>query len=154
MNAIPEPKPLVALACVCERVLVETDNVVSLIRVVDTFTLPLPLNRPMPGATLTSLIVVVALKSGDVVSEHDVGLRLRDPEGHDHPVQKWTMDFRGGEQGVNLAINLAIPNPKIGVHWFDVLWREEVLTRIPFRVQLTVSEREDDSTEPKATSTP
>ncbi len=132
------PKPLVQAACICEKVLVEADNVPSLIRVVDTYTLPLaPEEARSLGGDVpygVNLTVFVSLKSGEVVGNFAVGLRLIGPDDMEQPVRQWPVELRGGEHGANLKIMFALQKPKLGLYWFDVLWDGEVLTRIPFRL--------------------
>lgn len=128
------PKPLVQVACVCEKVLTEHDNVPSLIRIVDTYTLHVPPGQS-PSDSAVSLTAFVALKSGEVVGEYEAGLRLVPPDGKATQVRKWPVVLNGSEHGVNLKIEFVIPSPTPGLYWFDVLWGEDVLTRIPFRLK-------------------
>src|SRR4051812_46351347 len=130
-------RPHVQIACVCEKVLIESDNVPSLIRVVDTYTLAMPSQELVPPHIMmgVDLIAFVSLKSGDVVGEFEVGLRLNLPDNSDRPIRKWRTDFKGGEAGVNLKIAFTLPNPALGMYWFDVLWGDDILTRIPFRLK-------------------
>ena len=150
----PDAKPLVQIACICERVLIEPDNVASLIRVVDTYnltTLPEPLP---PGVVLqTDLTAFISLKSGDVVGDFEVGLRLRSPDGKDSPIRMWKTEFLGGEQGVNMKIAFTLKDPKFGLYWFDVLWGDDVLTRIPFRLKSIPLESKADEVAPIETAT-
>ncbi|HEX6737059.1 MAG TPA: hypothetical protein VF310_02190, partial [Vicinamibacteria bacterium] len=91
------PKPFVQTACVCEKVLIEPDQVVSLIRIVDTYVIYLPPNTPAPppgvGLDLTAF---VGLKSGDAVGRFDVGLRIQDPDGESKPIRHWPIVLNGG----------------------------------------------------------
>ncbi len=68
---MPNTKPLVCVACVCEKVLYERDGVLSAIRIVDVLYVPAQ-NRPsdlsdvalsVPGVSLN---ILVSLKSGDL----------------------------------------------------------------------------------------
>src|SRR4051812_1385162 len=126
------PRPFIQAACVCEKVLVEPDSVASVIRMVDTYFLEVP-TEPLPPniKPLLELTVFVSLKSGDVTGEHEVGLRLNAPDKQSQPVRKWPAEFRGGEAGVSLKVTFSLADPKFGLYWFDVLWNDEVLTRIP-----------------------
>jgi hypothetical protein len=136
-------KPYVQAACVCEKVLIEPDNVPSLIRIVDTVTIDVKAigpGTPPPGLLEkldlpVILTAFVSLKSGDVVGEYDVGLRLNAPDGTPPPVRKWPVVLNGGEHGANVRIEFRLPSAKPGLYWFDVLWGDEVLTRIPLRVK-------------------
>jgi hypothetical protein len=150
--AMPTAKPYVQVACVCEKVLIEPDNVASLIRIVDTFFL----NLPAPQADFKAaveLTAFIALKSGDVVGEFEVGLRLTNPDGVYLPTRRWQTEFRGGEAGVNLKIAFSLPEYKLGLYWFDVLWGDEILTRIPFRLRVNPSQSTDDAVESTETVT-
>jgi hypothetical protein len=82
---VSNPKPFIQAASVCEKVLIEPDNVASPIRLVDTFTLNAPaeaLSADLPVAPLT---LYISLKSGDVVGEYEVGLQLNRPDGKTSP---------------------------------------------------------------------
>jgi hypothetical protein len=131
-------------------VLVEPDNVATLVRVVDTYTLP----DVLPPGIQFPLTIFVSLKSGEVVGDFEVGLRLNSPEGKDQPVGRWPVEFRGGEHGANLRIDFGLANPQSGLYWFDVLWGDEILTRIPLRVRtVTASESTAAAVSPSETTT-
>src|SRR5258708_6475787 len=112
------PKPFVQAACICEKVLVEPDNVASLIRVVDTYFIEMP---PANIKAALDLTLFVSLKSGDVVGEYEIGLRLISPDKKDQPVRRWPVEFLGGEAGVNVKVAFIMPTPEFGLYWFDVL---------------------------------
>jgi hypothetical protein len=42
--------------------------------------------------------------------------------------------FLGEDQGQNVILNIALGVEQDGLYWFDVLFEEEVLTRIPLMV--------------------
>lgn len=102
---MPNTKPYVAAACVVERVLIEPDSVVSLIRIVDTYHLDIPEPLPQGFRAALSVTVFVAVKSGDVTGQHEIGLVLRKPNGQTGEPQKWPVVFTGGEQGANLKLD-------------------------------------------------
>lgn len=147
------PKPFVQVACICEKVLIEPDNVVSLIRIVDTMSvgiraigpgdlqIEVPKDAPSLGLPMTAFVM---LKSGDVIGEHEIGMRLNRPDKGPSPVRKWPVVFSGGEHGANLRIQFTLPSAEPGLYWFDVLWGDEVLTRIPFRLKSTSGESTPD----------
>jgi hypothetical protein len=148
------PRPLVQVACICEKVLIEPDNVPTLVRVVDTFTLPAQTPAPPGVPTGVQLTIFVSLKSGDVVGEFEVGFRLNSPQGKKDMVRKWPVELKGGEHGANLKIDFILFSPEVGLYWFDVLWAEEVLTRIPLRLRsATASEPTAEAAAPSATTT-
>jgi hypothetical protein len=152
--SVSNPKPLVQVACICEKVLIEPDNVPSLIRVVDTYTLELPGSEPPAGFRFgVNLTVFVSLKSGDVVGEFEVGLRLTAPDSTEHPVRTWPVEFRGDEHGANLTIAFSLQEPKFGLYWFDVLWGDDVLTKIPLRLKPRSTESTVAEAVPNETAT-
>ena len=140
-------KPLVQVACVCEKVLIEADGVPSLIRIVDTYTLNVTEDEPLPEGAGVDLTAFVALRSGEVVGTFDVGLRLTNPLGTAAQIQKWKIVLNGGEHGANLRVNFVLAKPKEGLYWLDVLWAEEddLLARIPFRLRF--ARRPDEKSE-------
>ena len=146
------PRPLVQVACVCEKVLIEPDNVPTLVRVVDTLMLqPAP---PSAVPTNLQLTLFVSLKSGETVGDFEVGFRLNPPEGKDSQIRKWPVEFKGGEHGAHLKIDFVLANPSLGLYWFDVLWGDEILTRIPFRLKTTTTSAPTaEAVEPSATTT-
>jgi hypothetical protein len=133
--SVTGPKPFVQIACVCEKVLIEPDNVPSLIRVVDTYLLNMPPELPTDLKVGMELTAFISLKSGDVIGESEIGLRLVTPDEAETALRMWPVEFGGGEHGVNLKIGFGLEKPQFGLYWFDVLWKDEVLTRIPFRLK-------------------
>lgn len=137
IKPVPNPKPFVQVACICEKVLRENDDVPSLIRIVEVFTLEPPPKLP-PGisASVTlPLTIFVALVAGDVVGEHTLSINLTRPNGTTTRVSDLPVVFVGGG-GVNLQIGFNLQSPEEGLYWFDVLWVDEVLTRIPVRFRI------------------
>jgi len=128
-------KPFVQIACVCEQAMVESDNVVSVIRVVDTFAVHLPEESPEGVKLAITLNLVVMLKSGDIKGEYEVALILRQPNKKSGELRKWPVVFEGGEHGVNAKIQFNLVQPQFGLYWIDVVWKDETLTSIPFRLK-------------------
>ena len=139
-------KPYVQVASVCERVIQESDGVISAIRLVDTLTvqtIAIPKSpeapqegHPVNAVQLFDLHVLVMLKAGELAGDFRIALQMRDPKGKvvrlpvDAPVV-----FKGGD-GVNLNFKFGLPNngPE-GQYWFDVLWSGEILTSIPLMLK-------------------
>jgi hypothetical protein len=138
-----KPKPFVAVACVCERVLQEKDNVNSVVRIVDTFNIEMPQGLPPGIKPAVPITLFVSLKSGDVTGAYDVELRLKSPSGKTSPTLKWPVALGGGEQGVNAVLNVTIAEPEFsGIYWMDVVWESEMLTSIPFKLRLVSTQPE------------
>lgn len=133
---MPNTRPLVAMAAVCEQILEEKDNVLSAIRLVDTFYVAPAPELPAGNLAGINLKLLVALKSGDVTGRHELRLVLRTPTGKSTEVHKGPVVFSGGEHGVNLKIQFAMPVKEFGLFWFDVIVGDDVLTSIPFKLVL------------------
>jgi hypothetical protein len=134
-------KPYVAAACVCESVLTEKDGVASLIRIVDTFHLEQPQSEAPSVPISMRLKVFVSVKAGALTGEHEIGLKFHSPDGKSRAPHRWPVVFDDRpESGANLIVDFLLSGPapgelpKPGLYWFDVLWTDEVLTRIPFRI--------------------
>jgi hypothetical protein len=126
-------KPYVAIATVCEKVLLEKDGVVSVIRVVDTFTVAELPAGALPNLALTAMI---ALKAGDLVGESRLSLIIAAPDGTRSPFpESWPVVFGGGETGANFVVTFGLPPNKPGLYWIEVLWNGESLTKIPIRLR-------------------
>jgi hypothetical protein len=128
-------KPLVQVACICEKVLQEKDNVLSAIRIVDSFTVRELL--PAGSAQFESAVdvtVLVALKSGDLVGDYEIRVQLRYPSGRTKDLPPFPMPFKGGHSGSTLTAQLRVEVKEYGLYYFDVIWQDEVLTSIPFLI--------------------
>jgi len=71
-------KPLVTAACLCERVLTEADGVMTLVRVVDQFTVPAAppevIDRLNPHLVLT---LVLMMKANGHVGKHRLTIQIQ-----------------------------------------------------------------------------
>lgn len=133
---MPANKPYVAVAACCDKVLWERDGVLSAIRIVDTYGVP----PDQPTGAQVAITVLVSLKSGDLVGAGELSLVLQAPDGKQVPLrEKWPMAFGAAEQGANVIVNMALPAQKLGLYWLDVLWNEELLTKIPIKLALAPS---------------
>lgn len=133
---MPNKKPLVAVACICEKVLREEGGVLSAIRIVDTFTVHVPeaLSEGIqPTVELTALII---LKSGDVRGPSEITLRMRTPSGKtlDNPT-RYPILLHGEEQGAGVVVTMLLPFKETGYYELGVLWNGELLATIPFRLK-------------------
>jgi len=140
---MPTAKPFVAVACVCEQVLIEKDEVVSLVRIVDTFYLAIPSTLPTEPMRVR-LTAFISIKSGEVTGQHEISVALSQPDGVAQPPQRFPVVLQGGEHGVNIRLDLELfgkaagSPPALGLYWLDVSWGEELLTRVPFKLQKAV----------------
>ena len=128
--------PYVQVAAVCERVLNEKDGVLSLIRIVDRFVVPVP--TPAPGAETPAVTInaflVVALKSGFYEGKGTLRIVPTSPSGKQQPELSSGILLEGQDRGMNVVLQLQFVTREEGLHWFDVFFENQLLTRIPVRV--------------------
>lgn len=129
--------PYIGCAVLCEKVLQERDNVVSLIRIVDrTIISGRGPDAPeeLPSFPLTQT-VFVALKSGLARGKYIIAIQAHSPSGRPvgEPIQVPAL-FEGDERGVNVIASVTLQVEEEGLYWFDVSVEGQSLTRIPLRV--------------------
>jgi hypothetical protein len=126
--------PWVMAALVCQALLDEKDNVLSAIRIVDQFTIPLPpgwdgkTNLQMPVTGL------VGFKSGDVKGPRTVRFYGVSPTGKRQKAYEAKVVFLGGHTGVNIKINMTFGFKTEGTHWLEVYVDKWLATRIPLTI--------------------
>jgi hypothetical protein len=128
--------PYVATAVLCERVLHERDNTVSLIRIVDRLTVSASAEAPeeMPPVHVNNLTAFLSFKAGFARGKYQVTLRPVAPSGAVLPEVSMPAFFEGDERGVQHQIALALQLHEEGLYWFEVLIEGAVLTRMPLRI--------------------
>lgn len=145
---MPNDKPFVQAALFAEKILRERDGVSSAIRIVDRYTVhSLPAEteteteiKEAKGVFETTLFV--CLKAGDVTGEYELEIRHRTPSGKEKEFAKYPVVLKGGDHGFSLAARMVFAVREFGLHWFDVMWQDTVLTSIPLTIV-------DGSQEPK-----
>lgn len=130
--------PYVAIATFCDRVLLEADGTVSLIRVIDSVTVTVAGEDPpdaMPPSQL-DLVLALQLRCGHARSRDDIHLELEEPSGQSQIVSRMPVTFDGSHSGVQFTISVAFVVKQEGVHWVAVRLRkaDTLLTRVPLRV--------------------
>lgn len=132
----PSDGPFVSVAAICEKVLEDKENVLSLIRLVDTITINVqgqtsPTEMPAINLPIT---IVVCLKSGGARGSHQLSLESETPDGATTQAHSQTVLFRGQEVGVNNIFRIQMGCRLEGVYWFNVVLDGRRLTRIPLRI--------------------
>jgi hypothetical protein len=129
--------PYLTAALICEKILREKDEVISIIRVIDRITITigrtlLPQTLPMP--ITVNCNAFIALKSGSATGNRTLKWMLETPSGTKTPEQLIPILLEGEDRGVNLVLNLNIQVEQEGLHWFTLLLEDQFLTRIPLRI--------------------
>jgi hypothetical protein len=132
--------PHLSAAFLCEKVLVERDNVPSFIRVAERFTVPVFVGEPPPGVQLPPQIVqttlVISLKSGDLgAGKHNVRVRMQKPDGSYLKENVASVFFNGGDDnGAIVGMPIAVMSPEEGLYWLEIYFESALITRVPMRV--------------------
>ena len=135
---MPNTKPFVTAALVCESILHEKDGVLSAIRIVDMFFVGEKRLSAAKGVNAAlELHILLMLKSGDLIGDGTITLKVRSPSNKTVELpQSFTAHLKGGENGANVHVIFALPFKHIefGLFWMDVFWNGEELTSIPFKL--------------------
>jgi hypothetical protein len=134
---VPKPGPHIAMAVFCERVLDEKDGVLSVIRIVDRFTITVRgpgVPSEMPAGQI-NVTLVVGLRSGNAKGRHSLSIWPELPSGERATKTEMPVFFEGEERGVNAVLQIVMPITQEGLYWFDLILDEnQYLTRVPLRI--------------------
>lgn len=130
-----ETGPYLATAVLCENVIEDKQGVLSLIKIVDRIVANAGPNTPerMPPMTV-SLFAVIGIKSGQARGSHHLTLRQEAPSGIRKGELSVPVFLEGEDRGNNAILQLTIQTDEEGLHWFDVLFDNQLMTRIPLRL--------------------
>ena len=130
-----KPRPYVTAALLCERVIQEKDESLTLVRIADKiqYLIQGP-GLPAGLKPMINLNGLVSIKSGPVTGEHKITIVMQRPDAIRKELYAIPVKFLGEDQGQNVILNIALGVEQDGLYWFDVLFEEEVLTRIPLMV--------------------
>jgi len=153
---VPGPlnKPLLGAAFLCERILQERNDVVSAIRLVDTWTVERIPEFP-GGVAGIKCWAMVMFKSGDARGRYTVSFQLRKPSGATMEFgTPQAIDLKGGEHGASLMIEILMPANEMGLFWIDVLLDGERVTSMPLKLRRTDAPGPQTSLSPAPTPGP
>ncbi|MFC2069748.1 DUF6941 family protein [Chloroflexota bacterium] len=131
--------PYVQIAAFCERLLREGDGVLSLIRIVDRIThTEYGPNAPhdMPEIQYP-LTLVLTLKSGTARGRHDITITPEQPSGETLRPFTQSIMMEGENKGANMVMPINMPYKFEGLYWFNIMFDDQIMTRIPLEVRYT-----------------
>jgi hypothetical protein len=128
-------EPYLELGTICERVLEEKDGVLSLIRMVDRFTITITGKEPpekLPPL-LRPLTIIMSWVGG--LGSHEAAFNIISPSGEtQRSPQSWSFTLNAINQGHNIIVTLPVSMAKEGVYWVEFILNDQVKSRIPFQV--------------------
>lgn len=126
--------PFLQLAVLCEKVLHEQDGVLSLIRMVDRYSIPEPQKGkpPMP----IQPTAVILFKAGFATGKYYIKLKIHTPSGKILPAQEFPVLFEGNDRGAGIVAIMNLTLDEEGLYWIDVNLQDSAapVTRIPLRI--------------------
>jgi hypothetical protein len=139
-------KPYLAAAFFCEKVLEQKDDVLTIVRIVDTFFVTIPDNLPLspgvkPAIQIAGLLSFKKASLGTEGEKHEARMKLRLPSGRVHSLPAREFNFKPDElSGYNMILNIALGVEEYGLFWLEIsVDDDEVMTRMPFRLLQAVS---------------
>ena len=116
------------MAVLCEKVLQEKDGVLSLVRIVDRFTVR-GTQKEMPPSPF-QITLVVTFKSGSASGKHYIKVRLQKPSGGFMLEEESPVLFEGDDRGAGIVSQMGLILEEEGLYWIDVLFEDYVVPEL------------------------
>ena len=132
-----ETGPYIQVAAFCERVLRESDKVISLIRIIDVVTH----NESGPNAPddmpaiRYPLNLVLTFNSGSARGRMDMTIIPELPSGELLDSTTMTVRFEGEGRGANAIVDIDITYQLEGLYWFIIQLDGQMITRVPLQIR-------------------
>jgi hypothetical protein len=130
--------PYVQIAAFCQTALLEHGGNLSMIRVIDRYPVVVQPGKdgiPSPPPVV-HLTLVVVLKAGFFKGTGNVTIRptsYSESVTNQIPAARFPVFFEGDERGVQIVIPMAMTLEE-GLYWFEILFEEMMLTKVPLRM--------------------
>ena len=137
--------PYIAVACFAEKVLRETDNIHSLIRIIDRIKIAITTQGEMKNLPKIQqpLMLYISIKCGGERGSHNLEIVPIKPGGERLPSKSHPVHFEGPEyKGVNIIVKMVIEINSEGTWWFEVFHRKQLLTKVPLDVIFQVQTKQ------------
>jgi len=125
--------PHIQVAVLCEKILMEGDGALSIIRIIDRLTItgPTPEMPPFPYAVL----LFISFKSGFYRGKAQIKVIPISPLGKELTTIGFPLLFEGDdERGSYVKGEMRILLQEEGLYWFEIQLESTNVTRIPLRV--------------------
>ncbi|HLK41650.1 MAG TPA: hypothetical protein VKU41_33105 [Polyangiaceae bacterium] len=134
---VDEGGPFIRAALLCERVLNDSDNAPSLIRIVDLATLTVDSLKRLPPI-IVPISLFVSLRAGTRRGKFEMVVRCLRQSGELLRELPTPVEFTDGSTLANYTFALSSGLPGEGVYWFEVVFDGQLLTRVPLTVQVRI----------------
>lgn len=155
-----KPEGLYVSAFVCERVLVEKDDVHSAIRLADII-LPNAVQRPpsgessnLPARVLNDITLVVIAKA-EIAMTFVIAVSLTGPTGETtDDLLKQTISIGKGVEGNQMIVRILLDVLKPGLGWINVTVDGDIVQRVPILIKPLQMSSDNSPTDPESAETP
>jgi hypothetical protein len=124
--------PHVQLATFCDMVVEDKTGTLTVVRLIDRYTVSGATPEMQPTPIKTTL--AVALKAGFMRQKAQLKIQPTAPSGKELPALELSVLFEGDERGLQLVFPVQMVLEEEGLYWFDVTVDGQPLTRIPLRL--------------------
>ena len=124
--------PHVQLATFCDMVIEDKTGTLTVVRLVDRYTVSGTTPDMQPTPIKTTL--AVSLKAGFMRQKAMLKVQPISPSGRELQALELSILFEGDERGLQFVFPIQIVLDEDGLYWFDVKVDEQLLTRIPLRL--------------------
>lgn len=128
-----KPRPYVTAALLCEKVLQEKDETLTLVRIADRVQYTIQ-GVPEGVRPMVAIQGLVSIKSGPVTGDHTIKIVAEKPNGERKEVHSMPVKLLGKDQGQNIILNIGIGVDVDGLYWIEVVFDDELLTRVPLTI--------------------
>ena len=131
-----EKGPYLQIAAFCEQVIEDKRGVLSLINVVDRTTQSVggpQTPEEMPTFDLNWKLVL-SMKSGEARGSYPIRIVPELPSAETKEPVLLSVHLEGGNRGANVVVNMSMRIEMPGIHWVNVYFDDELLTRLPIEV--------------------
>ena len=132
-----ETGPHIQAAAFCEQVIEDKTGLLSLIRIIDVITHTEA--RPEPPLEMPPvnwrMKLVLSLKPDRARGRHEIKIVPEEPSGEVEAPMQLSVYMDGEERGQNIIFDVAYTFTLEGLYWFQVLFDDALLTKMPFRVK-------------------
>lgn len=129
--------PFVAMAVFCERLDQQPDGTVDVLGVVDGVSLDADPGGDTfdDGAPVVRLLGLVSLRAGGARGGHTLSLRAHFPDGELGATLARPIELTDRSPGATIGFPFELEARETGTYWFDVVYDDRLLTRIPLVVE-------------------
>lgn len=129
-------EPYLKLGAICERVLQEKDGVLSIIRMVDQFTLTLAGKEPPDQLPEGEVLLTIVMSWVGGLGRHEAAFNIVSPGGEAQPSPRsWSFTLDAINRGHNIIVTLPVKIRREGIYWIEFVLNDHVKSRIPFQIR-------------------